>query len=142
MMIRKAAAALAAAVSAMMTTATIVATVTAPTAYADEGGHAGRIRHVLLVSIDGMHAVDYLNRSRGISGLNGGKPYCPNLAELGETAVNYLDTSTSRPSDSFPGLTAIISGSSPPDRRRLLRRRLRPRARSADDHDRKWSGWR
>jgi hypothetical protein len=113
MMIRKAAAALAAAVSAMMTTATIVATVTAPTAYADEGGHAGRIRHVLLVSIDGMHAVDYLNCSRGISGLNGGKPYCPNLAELGETAVNYLDTSTSRPSDSFPGLTAIISGSSP-----------------------------
>jgi hypothetical protein len=60
-----------------------------------------------------MHAVDYLNCSRGISTVNGGKPYCPNLAELGETAVNYLDTSTSRPSDSFPGLTAIISGASP-----------------------------
>jgi hypothetical protein len=60
-----------------------------------------------------MHAVDYLNCSRGISTVNGGKPYCPNLAELGETAVNYVDTSTSRPSDSFPGLTAIISGASP-----------------------------
>ena len=60
------------------------------------------IRHVLLVSIDGMHAVDYLNCSKGVAGVNSGQPYCPNLAELGETAVNYLDTSTYRPSDSFP----------------------------------------
>jgi hypothetical protein len=30
------------------------------------------IRHVLLVSIDGTHAVDYLNCSQGISGVNGG----------------------------------------------------------------------
>jgi hypothetical protein len=45
--------------------------------------------------------------------VNNGEPYCPNLAELGENAVNYVDTSTSKPSDSFPGLTAIISGSSP-----------------------------
>jgi hypothetical protein len=41
------------------------------------------IRHVLLISIDGMHAVDYLNCSRGV---NGGQPYCPNLAALGATA--------------------------------------------------------
>jgi len=61
------------------------------------------IRHVLLVSIDGMHAVDYLNCSKGV---NGGEPYCPNMAELGKTAVNYLDTSTSRTSYSFPGLMA------------------------------------
>jgi hypothetical protein len=71
------------------------------------------IRHVLLVSIDGMHAVDYLNCSQGVSGVNGGKPYCPNLAALGATGVNYLDTSTSRPSDSFPGLTSIVSGGTP-----------------------------
>jgi hypothetical protein len=71
------------------------------------------IRHVLLVSIDGMHAVDYINCSRGIAGVNGGEPYCPNLAELGETGIHYLDTSTSKPSDSFPGLTAIVSGGSP-----------------------------
>jgi hypothetical protein len=101
---------LAGALSIMMTVA--ITTATAP-AYADGDWHAGGIRHVLLVSIDGMHAVDYLNCSRGIKTVNGGAPYCPNLAELGETAVNYLDTSTSRPSDSFPGLTAIISGSSP-----------------------------
>ncbi len=95
----------------LMTTA-VITTATAP-AYADGDWHAGGIRHVLLISIDGMHAVDYLNCSRGIKTVNGGAPYCPNLAELGETAVNYLDTSTSRPSDSFPGMTAIISGSSP-----------------------------
>lgn len=72
-----------------------------------------QISHVLLVSIDGMHAVDYLNCSQGVPGVNGGQPYCPNLAKLGTTAVNYLDTSTSRPSDSFPGLMTIVSGATP-----------------------------
>jgi len=71
------------------------------------------IRHVLLISVDGMHAVDYLNCSTGISGANGGAPYCPNLAELGQTGFNYLRTSTSKPSDSFPGLMAIVTGGSP-----------------------------
>src|SRR6202041_1415630 len=42
-----------------------------------------------------------------------GKSYCPNLAELAETGVNYLDTATSKPSDSFPGLMALMSGGSP-----------------------------
>jgi len=74
-------------------------------------GH--RIQRVLLISIDGMHAIDYLNCSKGIIGVNGGAPYCPNLAELGRTAVNYLNTSTSKPSDSFPGLMALMTGGSP-----------------------------
>jgi hypothetical protein len=85
-------------------------TVPAP---AQANGGEKKVKRVLLVSIDGMHAVDYLNCTKGISGVNGGEPYCPNLAELGENGVNFLDTSTSKPSDSFPGLTAIISGSSP-----------------------------
>src|SRR5690242_10618096 len=71
------------------------------------------IRHVLLISIDGMHAVDYLNCARGIAGANEGRPYCPALAELANTGINYRNASTSKPSDSFPGLTAIISGGSP-----------------------------
>jgi type I phosphodiesterase/nucleotide pyrophosphatase len=71
------------------------------------------IRHVLLISIDGMHALDFINCSNGISGVNGGQPYCPNLAELAETGVNYLNTSTSKPSDSFPGLMALMTGGSP-----------------------------
>jgi hypothetical protein len=60
-----------------------------------------------------MHVVDYLNCSQGVSGVNGGQPYCPNLAKLGGTGVSYLETSTSRPSDSFPGLTTIVSGATP-----------------------------
>ena len=70
----------------------------------------GRIKHVLLLSIDGMHGVDYLNCSRGLSSINNGVPYCPHLAALGKTGVNYLAASTSRPSDSFPGLTALVTG--------------------------------
>jgi hypothetical protein len=73
----------------------------------------GRVKHVLLISIDGMHSVDFINCANGISGANGGKPYCPNLAGLKATSVNYLDASTSKPSDSFPGLMAIVSGGSP-----------------------------
>src|ERR1700751_637181 len=75
--------------------------------------HGGRIRHVLLISIDGMHALDFINCLKGISGANGGAPYCPNLAELGETGVNYLDTANSKPSDSFPGLMSLVTGGSP-----------------------------
>src|SRR5579872_4261098 len=71
------------------------------------------IRHVLLISIDGMHALDFINCAKGISGVNGGAPYCPSLAELKENGVNYLDTSTSKPSDSFPGLMALVTGGSP-----------------------------
>jgi predicted AlkP superfamily pyrophosphatase or phosphodiesterase len=42
----------------------------------------GGISHVLLISIDGMHALDFVNCSHGISGANNGLPYCPNLASL------------------------------------------------------------
>src|SRR5437763_1980656 len=63
------------------------------------------IKHVLLVSIDGMHAVDYENCVASKT--------CPNLAALGKTGVNYTRTTTSRPSDSFPGLMALVTGGSP-----------------------------
>jgi Type I phosphodiesterase / nucleotide pyrophosphatase len=80
---------------------------------ADFGYGGSGIKHVLLISIDGMHAVDFLNCSQGISGVNNGNPYCPNLAQLAQTGVNYLETSTSKPSDSFPGLMALVTGGSP-----------------------------
>ena len=73
----------------------------------------GRIKHVLLLSVDGMHAVDYYNCSHGIQGVNGGEPFCPNLAELGGRAINYTAASTSKPSDSFPGLMTIVTGATP-----------------------------
>jgi hypothetical protein len=71
------------------------------------------IRHVLLISIDGMHAADYLNCSQGVKSINNGMPYCQHLAALGETGVNYTRTTTSRPSDSFPGLMALVTGGTP-----------------------------
>ncbi len=72
-----------------------------------------RIKRVLLVSVDGMHAVDFLNCAKGISTVNNGKPFCPALAALGKTGINYVAASTSKTSDSFPGLTAIVTGGSP-----------------------------
>ncbi len=72
-----------------------------------------QIQHVLLISVDGMHAVDYLNCANGISTTNNNTPYCPAIAALGLTGVNYVAASTSKPSDSFPGLTAIVTGGSP-----------------------------
>jgi hypothetical protein len=71
----------------------------------DDQDHHSSNRHVLLLSIDGMHALDFQNCAA-----NG---TCPNLAALGATGVNYKRTSTSKPSDSFPGLMAIVTGGTP-----------------------------
>ncbi|MBV8437776.1 MAG: alkaline phosphatase family protein [Silvibacterium sp.] len=92
-----------------------LATFAAAGAQNQNGSWSGQsgIRHVLLVSIDGMHAVDFLNCSQGISGVNDGAPYCPNLASLASNGVNYVAASTSKPSDSFPGLMNIVSGATP-----------------------------
>jgi hypothetical protein len=54
-----------------------------------------------------------LNCANGISTVNNGAPFCPALAALGRTGINYVAASTSKPSDSFPGLTAIVTGGSP-----------------------------
>jgi len=78
-----------------------------------QNDHQNHVKRVLLISVDGMHAVDFLNCANGISGANQGEPYCPALAGLAKHGVNYVDASTSKPSDSFPGLTAIITGGSP-----------------------------
>jgi len=74
-------------------------------------GH--RIKHVLLISIDGMHSLDFANCSKGNAAVNNGQPYCPNLATLAESGIDYLQAFTPRPSDSFPGLTALITGGTP-----------------------------
>ena len=74
---------------------------------------SGSIKQVQLISIDGMHALDFINCVNGITGANGGAPYCPNLAELKPNGIDYLYAYTSQPSDSFPGLMALVSGGSP-----------------------------
>ena len=73
----------------------------------------GKVKRVLLISVDGMHAVDFKNCADGVAGVDGGEPYCPNIAALRSTAANYVAASTSRPSDSFPGLMSIVSGATP-----------------------------
>jgi hypothetical protein len=71
----------------------------------DHRGDHGRSRHVLLISIDGMHALDFQNCVASKT--------CPNMAALGAVGVNYTRTSTSKPSDSFPGLMALVTGGTP-----------------------------
>ena len=60
------------------------------------------VRHVLLFSIDGMHAVDFANCVSSNT--------CPNLVAVAKTGINYTRTTTSRPSDSFSVLMALVSG--------------------------------
>jgi len=82
----------------------LAAALASPGSAANLNNHEG-IRRVLLISIDGMHALDFANCAA--SGL------CPSLAALGEHGVTYTRTSTSKPSDSFPGLMALVTGASP-----------------------------
>jgi hypothetical protein len=72
----------------------------------DRHDHDRQIRHVLLISVDGMHAVDLTNYV--ISHPNS------TLAALSSHGVTYTNTSTSLPSDSFPGLAALVTGGTPP----------------------------
>ena len=64
-----------------------------------------KIRHVLMVSVDGMHQQD-LERcvTHGT---------CPNIAELAEHGVIYTRAFTPGLSDSVPGLAALVTGGSP-----------------------------
>jgi hypothetical protein len=91
----------------------LAAACSAASAVAQDSFGQGPIKQVLLISVDGMHAVDFANCAKGISTVNNGEPYCPALAALGKTGVNYVAASTSKPSDSFPGLTSIVTGGSP-----------------------------
>src|ERR1700738_1375046 len=64
-----------------------------------------KVQHVLLLTIDGLHALDLANyvHSHPDSA----------LAKLEKDGVMYNNASTSKPSDSFPGIMAIITGGSP-----------------------------
>ena len=75
-----------------------------PAAYAESTiGH--EIRHVLLVSVDGLHALD-------LTTYVAAHPEST-LASLSRHGVTYTNASTSSPSDSFPGLAALVTGGSP-----------------------------
>jgi Type I phosphodiesterase / nucleotide pyrophosphatase len=73
----------------------------------DDGllGSQHQIRHVLLISVDGLHALD-------LSNFVAAHPES-SLAELSRHGVTYTNNSTSSPSDSFPGLASLVTGGSP-----------------------------
>ena len=63
------------------------------------------VKHVLLLSLDGMHAVDVANFVKT-------HPESA-LATLSTHAITYTNAQTSLPSNSWPGLLAIVTGGSP-----------------------------
>src|SRR3984885_10582626 len=68
-----------------------------------ETGH--QVRHVLLISVDGLHALDLSNYVS--------THHDSTLAALSRQGVTYTNNSTSTPSDSFPGLASLVTGGSP-----------------------------
>jgi len=62
-------------------------------------------RHVLLISVDGLHAAD-------LADFVSANPHS-SLALLGDHGVTYAEASAPTPSDSFPGLLAMVTGGSP-----------------------------
>ena len=68
-------------------------------------GIKGTISHVLLISVDGLHDSD-------LSTYVAANPKSA-MATLAGMGVHYDHASTAMPSDSFPGLLAIVTGGSP-----------------------------
>jgi predicted AlkP superfamily pyrophosphatase or phosphodiesterase len=65
----------------------------------------GPINHVLLISVDGLHALDVANYVESHPGSA--------LAELARHGITYSNARTPANSDSFPGLLALVTGGSP-----------------------------
>jgi hypothetical protein len=64
-----------------------------------------KAKHVLLISVDGLHALDvanYVNKYPKSA-----------LAELAHRGTTYTNARTPANSDSFPGLLALVTGGSP-----------------------------
>ena len=78
-------------------------TLPAPISAHDEGD--GKTRHVLLISVDGLHALDVANYVATHPGSA--------LAELSSHGITFSNARTPANSDSFPGLLAQITGGSP-----------------------------
>ena len=91
--------------AAVVVLSTLLLGAPALTSPASAGNPPQRVRHVLLISIDGLHALDLANfiQARPDS----------NLAQLSSRGVTYTQIFTARPSDSYPGLMSIITGGSP-----------------------------
>ena len=76
----------------------------AAAAQAEDNDH-DNVKHVLLISVDGLHALDVANYVQA-------HPHSA-LAELSSHGVTYSNARTPADSDSFPGLMALVTGGSP-----------------------------
>ena len=83
------------------TTAVLAASVPAVAAPAVTSNY----EHVLLISVDGMHAVDL---ARWIE-----SHPTSNFAKLANTGIIYPNAFTTAPSDSYPGMIAQVTGATP-----------------------------
>ena len=94
-----------AAAAALAAAGALTATATAPAAaHAPAQAHA-RARHVLLLSVDGLHQSDlawYIDRHPDSA-----------LARLAGSGVEYTHARTTVPSDSFPGMVGQLTGGDP-----------------------------
>jgi len=81
------------------------AAVFAASAERQKGGAEKEVRHVLLISVDGLHALD-------VAKYTASHPHSA-LAELASHGVTYSGANTPQNSDSFPGLLALLTGGSP-----------------------------
>jgi hypothetical protein len=90
---------------ALLTTGAMPAAHAHADADADAKGPGGNIKRVLLISVDGLHALDVANYVKSHPGSA--------LRELSEHGVTFSNAKTPANSDSFPGLLALVTGGSP-----------------------------
>ena len=86
-------------------TAAASASVTSNPAHPGHGHHGNRIKHVLLISVDGLHQQDLVWYVR----------HYPRsvLANLVRHGLEYKNAETPFPSDSFPGMVGQVTGGDP-----------------------------
>src|SRR6202035_959253 len=83
----------------------LTATINPAPARASDGLSGGNVKHVLLISVDGMHALDVANYVQSNPGSA--------LKELSEHGATFSNARTPANSDSCPGLLALVTGGSP-----------------------------
>src|SRR5258708_39932640 len=88
-----------------MSVGLIGTTFSSPARANDEIGEGHKIKHVLLISVDGLHALDVANYVAA-------HPHSA-LAELAGHGITYSNARTPANSDSFPGLLALVTGGPP-----------------------------
>jgi len=77
----------------------------AETRITENDGRSLKVDRVLLISIDGLHAVNVANYIQ--------EHPTSIFAQLSTMAVTYTNASSTRPSDSVPGFLALITGGTP-----------------------------